>query len=99
MEKTGYTYILANPYNTTLYIGVTSDLYARTLQHKNKHFPKSFSAKYNCNKLVWYQEFDSIKDAIAREKQIKGWKRFKKIVLIETMNPEWKDLFDDLYVT
>ncbi len=74
-------------------MGVTSDLYERIKQHKNKIFSNSFSAKYNLNKLVYFEQFQMVGDAIAREKQIKAGSRLKKINLIESINPEWKDLF------
>lgn len=90
----GFVYILTNTHHTTLYVGVTSDLYNRTVDHRDKLFPKSFSARYNLNKLVYYEVFDAIVDAIAREKQLKAGSRKKKEALINKYNPEWKDLFD-----
>ena len=96
MQKGGYTYILTNKIHTTLYIGVTSDLLNRTLQHKEHFYKTSFSHKYNLEKLVYYQYFDSIEEAIAYEKKLKKWRREKKIDLINTINPEWKDLFDEI---
>lgn len=83
------------PYGT-IYTGVTSELKYRINSHKNKKYKNSFSARYNLDKLVWYQEFNSIIDARAREKQIKAGSRAKKIKLIEAMNPEWKDLYYEL---
>lgn len=80
----------------TIYTGVTSALQQRVIQHKEKKYP-GFSAKYNTNKLVYYEEFIDIRDAIAREKQIKGLLRIKKIALIESLNPEWRDLSLDLW--
>lgn len=65
-------------------------------EHKNKFYPKSFSARYNIEKLVWFENYTDIGEAIAREKQLKAGSRMKKIQLIETMNPEWKDLSDEL---
>jgi putative endonuclease len=94
MEKGGCTYIMTNKHHTTLYVGATVDIFTRTTQHKEKYYVKSFTAKYNCDKLVWYESFYSFEEALAREKQIKGWTRKKKVELIESMNPEWKDLFD-----
>ncbi|WP_245830816.1 GIY-YIG nuclease family protein [Marivirga sericea] len=85
---------MANKSHSTLYTGVTSDLYSRVVEHKQKIHPKSFTAKYNCNKLVYFESFHDIEEAIAREKQIKGGSRAKKIALIESMNPEWNDLFE-----
>ncbi|MEO1097779.1 MAG: GIY-YIG nuclease family protein [Bacteroidota bacterium] len=81
--------------NTTLYTGVCEDLVARTIQHIEKAYPKSFTARYNCSKLVYYELFHSIEEAINRAKQIKAGSRNMKIGLIEAMNPEWKDLFED----
>jgi putative endonuclease len=92
--KTGYVYIITNEHHTTLYVGVTSNLFNRTVQHREKFFPKSFSARYNLSKLVYYEVFDSIIDAIAREKQLKAGPRRKKEQLINRFNPEWKDLYD-----
>lgn len=94
--KPGYVYIITNKNNTTLYIGVTANLVQRITQHKEKHDKKSFSARYNLNKLVYYEAFQEIGDAIAREKQLKAGSRTKKIVLIEGLNPEWLDLFKEL---
>ena len=96
MERGGFTYITTNKNNTVLYIGVTSDLKDRIHQHKTKHFPNSFTAKYNVDKLVYFEFFSRIEDAIAREKQIKAGSRKKKTDLINSQNPEWKDLFDKL---
>lgn len=90
--KLGYVYILTNKNNTTLYVGVTSNLERRIQQHKTKYYPKSFSARYNCNKLVYYEAFQHIGDAIAREKQLKAGNRARKVALIERMNPNWTDL-------
>ncbi|WKB81218.1 GIY-YIG nuclease family protein [Cellulophaga lytica] len=94
--KPGYVYIITNKNNTTLYVGVTSNLVQRITQHKEKHNKKSFSARYNLNKLVYYEVFQEIGDAIAREKQLKAGSRAKKIVLIDGVNPEWLDLFKEL---
>jgi putative endonuclease len=94
--KPGFIYILTNKNNTTLYVGVTSHIVQRINQHKDKIFPESFSAKYNLNKLVYYEAFQEIGDAIGREKQIKGGSRQKKLDLINSKNPEWKDLYDEI---
>ncbi len=94
--KPGFIYIVTNKYNTALYIGVTSNLPQRILQHINKQFPNSHSAKYNLNKLVYYEQFQMIGDAIAREKQLKGGSRAAKIRLIEDLNPLWLDLFGEI---
>ncbi|MCO6148465.1 GIY-YIG nuclease family protein [Flavobacterium sp. NRK1] len=96
--KSGFTYILTNYNNTTLYVGVTSNLYERVKQHKQKFYPNCFTAKYNLNKLVYFEQFQMIGDAIGREKQLKAGSRKKKIELIQNINPEWKDLyFEDIF--
>ena len=87
-----YVYILSNSTNTVIYTGVTNNLLRRVYQHKNKMDPKSFSAKYNVHKLVFFEETSDVNSAIAREKQLKGWTRKKKNALIMKANPEWKDL-------
>lgn len=81
---------------STLYVGVTSNLPSRVYQHKHKVYPTSFSAKYNCINLVYYKWFDTIIEAIAEEKRIKGGSRKKKDMLINSMNPDWKDLYDEI---
>jgi len=91
-----YVYITTNPRNTTLYIGVTNELRIRMAEHRGRVDKKSFVSRYNCVKLVYWEGFDSIKDAIKREKQLKAGSRKKKIDLINKMNPEWKDLYDGL---
>ena len=91
-----YTYILTNWNNQVMYIGVTNNLERRVLEHKNSLF-KGFTTKYNVNKLVYYEWYNDINSAIAREKQLKGWKRYKKNELVETINPEWKDLSEDWF--
>ncbi len=78
------------------YTGVTGDLKERIEQHKLKKHPDSFSARYNLNKLVYYETFDTIGEAIIKEKKIKGGSRKKKMDLISSMNPEWRDLTGDL---
>ena len=88
---TAYVYILFNKRNGTLYTGVTSNLKERIYQHKNKIFD-GFTAKYDVNKLAFYEETTDIRSAIEKEKQIKAGSRKKKLQLIETMNPDWKDL-------
>ncbi len=92
--KKSYVYFLTNKNNTVIYIGVTSDIEKRILQHKTKVF-KGFTSKYNCNKLVYFEEFDSINQAIVREKQLKSGNRKKKEDLINTSNPEWIDLSEN----
>ena len=91
-EKHGYVYILTNIGNRVLYTGVTSDLVKRVYEHRNK-FVEGFTKKYNVFKLIYFEVFEDIIEAITREKQIKGWKRDKKIKLIEKMNPQWEDLY------
>ena len=88
--KNYYVYILSSK-SKTLYTGVTNNLIRRVYQHKHK-LALGFIAKYNINKLVYFEVASNINDAIAREKQIKGWTRKKKIVLIESINPRWDDL-------
>jgi putative endonuclease len=96
MEKGGCIYIMTNIHHTTLYVGVTADLYSRVVEHKEGIYPKSFTARYNLTVLVYYEAFYSIEEAIDREKQIKAGSRQKKERLINSMNPEWKDLFDEV---
>ena len=78
----------------TLYTGVTNNLERRVYEHKHKLVP-GFTSKYNITKLVYYEEGNDVNEALSREKQIKGWLRAKKIALIESLNPEWKDLSSD----
>ncbi|WP_438964896.1 GIY-YIG nuclease family protein [Flavobacterium sp.] len=94
--KPGFIYIITNKNNTTLYIGVTSNIVQRIEEHRNKRYPTSFSARYNLNKLVYYEAFQMIGDAIGREKQLKGGSRAAKIKLIESSNPNWNDLFEEV---
>ncbi len=95
MTKYYCIYIITNFKNTVLYTGVTGNLLARIYYHKNKTV-SSFSSKYNLNKLVYYEVYEEVKEAIAREKQIKAGNRQKKIDLINSFNSEWKDLYDSL---
>ena len=90
MQKGGCTYILGS-LSRVLYIGVTSDIVGRMYQHKTKSF-RGFTAKYRVDRLLYREFFDDIRDAIARERQLKGWLREKKLVLIETANPGFLDL-------
>lgn len=90
--KTYFTYITTNRKDGVLYTGMTNNLIIRTSQHKGKVF-KGFSSKYNADRLVWFEEFQWVQDAILREKEIKGWRREKKIKLIESINPDWEDLY------
>ena len=96
MRKGGFIYIITNKNKTTLYVGVTSNLINRIQQHKTKHYPNSFSAKYNVTELIYYETFNSITSAISREKEIKHWSRKKKELLIATTNPNWLDLYQKL---
>ena len=91
MQNNFYIYILSNWTNKVIYIGVTNNLSRRLFEHKNK-LHDGFSKKYNLNKLVYYELFFDINDAIRREKEIKKWRREKKNILIESLNPDWKDL-------
>jgi len=86
-----YVYILTNEHHTVLYTGVTNDLERRCYEHKHKLI-KGFTQKYNVDKLVYFEQFDYIDLAIAREKQVKGYSRVKKIALINQMNKEWREL-------
>lgn len=92
MERGGYIYILTNQNHTVLYTGVTSNLIRRLHEHRTGFYDRSFTSKYHVNKLVYYENFLTIEDAIAREKQIKGGSRQKKLDLINQLNPEWNDL-------
>ena len=92
MVKSGFIYILTNRNNTVLYVGVTSNLTQRVHQHRTGFFKNSFTSRYNLTKLVYYEKFLSIEDAIGREKQLKAGSRKKKVELIEKNNMEWEDL-------
>ena len=96
MQRGGCIYIMTNKQHAVFYTGVTSDIIGRVWDHKNKTYPKSFTSKYNCDKLVYYYFYFHIEEAIAAEKLIKGGKRQAKIDLINSLNPAWKDLYDDL---
>ena len=89
-------YILTNKNNGVLYTGVTSNLFKRVSQHKNK-LMSGFTSKYNVTKLVYCEEFETMPEAITREKQIKGGSRQKKLDLINSKNPEWKDLYEEFF--
>jgi putative endonuclease len=90
------TYITTNTHKKVLYTGVTSGIKIRMEKHKTKRYKNSFSARYNCDKLVFYRYFPTMLEAIAFEKKLKAGSRAKKIALIEGMNPEWRDLYDEL---
>ena len=96
MKRGGFTYIATNKNNTVLYTGVTSDLYKRINEHKTGYHPNAFTKKHNVSKLVYFEVFLRIEEAIAREKQIKSGSRQKKIALIESMNPKWDDLLSQV---
>ncbi len=91
--KTYWVYIMTNK-SRTLYTGMTNDLARRVYEHKHKLVP-GFTARYNMTKLVYYEVFDDVNAAISREKQIKGWLRIRKMRLIESANPAWKDLSEE----
>ena len=93
--KRGYIYLLTNKANTVIYTGVTRDLQKRVYEHK-QDLVKGFTSKYNVHKLVYYEAFDNIIDAITREKQIKGGSRKKKEDLISNFNPGFRDLYEEL---
>ena len=96
--KPGFIYIITNKNNTTLYVGVTSNLPERIRDHKEKRYENSFSSRYNLSKFVYWEAFQEIGDAIGREKQIKGGSRQNKLNLINQLNPDWKDLYEDVKV-
>ncbi len=93
--RTSHVYILTNKNHTVLYVGVTSNLVKRIGQHKTK-FYRGFTSRYSCDHLMYYQAFDDIRDAITYEKKLKAGNRANKEKLINQMNPEWKDLAEDL---
>lgn len=94
--KPGFIYIITNKNNTVLYIGVTSNLPQRIEEHKQKRYENSFSARYNLDKLVYFEQFQMIGDAIRREKQLKAGNRATKEKLINSINPNWNDLYDEI---
>jgi len=95
MERQPCVYLLASKRNGTLYTGVTSNLVKRVWEHK-QHAVDGFTGKYGVSSLVWYEVHDTMESAIRREKAIKNWKRVWKINVIESINPQWRDLYDDL---
>jgi putative endonuclease len=98
-QRGGCVYITTNKLHTVFYVVVTSDLVGRIgriWDHKNKTYPNSFTSKYNCDKLVYYFFYPRIEDAIANEKAIKGGSRKNKIKLVNSLNPDWLDLYDKL---
>lgn len=96
MQRGGSVYIMTNTVRTTIYIGATSDLRIRVLQHKEHFYKGSFTDQYNCTLCVYYEHFGHIEEAIAREKEIKKWRREKKDRLISAMNPLWEDLWKEI---
>ncbi|WP_278378601.1 GIY-YIG nuclease family protein [Chryseobacterium arthrosphaerae] len=94
--KVGFIYIMTNKNHTTLYTGVTSNLPKRIQQHKESYYSQSFTSRYNLYILVYWEAFQEIGDAIFREKQIKAGSRQKKLDLINSINPEWRDLTEDI---
>jgi putative endonuclease len=95
VERQPAVYILTNKRNGTLYIGVTSDLANRIWEHKN-NMVEGFTKKYNLHRLVWYELHDDMESAIIHEKRLKEYKRSWKLKLIESMNPDWQDLYDSI---
>lgn len=95
MNKKGYIYLISNPGNTVIYVGVTNNLQRRIFEHKEK-LVEGFAKRYNLTKLVYFEGFEDIISAIEREKQIKGGSRQDKIDLIKSLNPEFKDLYNEL---
>ena len=87
---------MTNKHHTVFYTGVTANLIVRVQQHRQKFYPKSFTARYNADLLMYYESHSTIGEAIAREKQVKKYSRIKKIALIESMNADWLDLFDEV---
>ena len=95
MDKQCYVYILTNKTNSVLYVGVTNELKRRVYEHKNKLI-EGFTKRYNVDRLVYYEAGGDVEGAIWREKQLNAGRRLKKIQLIENMNPDWRDLFEDI---
>jgi putative endonuclease len=96
MSKDYFVYIMTNKYNTVLYTGVTNNLERRVMEHK-EGLGSIFTSRYHVTKLVYFETYENINFAIAREKQIKGGSRQKKIDLIKGLNPDWKDLSEEIY--
>ena len=94
VEKHYYVYLLTNWNHRVMYVGVTNDLTRRVEEHRSK-LVKGFSEKYNVNKLVYFEETSDVLSALAREKEIKRWRREKKDNLVTSINPEWKDLYEE----
>ena len=96
MQYGGTVYMMTNLTHQVIYVGVTADLISRVQEHKFGIFQKSFTARYNCKKLIYYYSFPTIEEAISEEKRIKGGSRKKKEHLIESINPGWRDLWEDI---
>src|SRR5215211_6895478 len=94
MHESFYVYLLATRKNGPIYVGVTNDLHRRVFEHKT-HAIRGFTARYNVDRLVYFETFDNPETAIAREKQLKKWRREWKVALIERDNPEWRDLAEE----
>jgi putative endonuclease len=92
-----YVYMLASQRNGTLYLGVTRDIVRRVYQHRTKATP-GFTSRYGVQRLVWFEAYDDPTNAITREKEIKKWRRAWKLRLIEEVNPQWRDLYDEIAV-
>jgi putative endonuclease len=95
MERHYFVYMLASARNGTLYVGVTNDLARRIYEHKSKQV-RGFTSRYKVDMLVWYETYNDVNEAIAREKQLKKWERRWKLELIEASNPSWRDLYFDI---
>jgi putative endonuclease len=91
VKEYNYCVYIVGSRTGTLYVGMTNDLHRRVSEHKSGEF-EGFASKYSCNRLVYFESFDDVRKAIDREKQVKGWRRRKKIALIEVLNPRWQDL-------
>jgi putative endonuclease len=98
MSEKHYLYIITNKNEGVLYIGITNNLKRRIYQHKNKVHKSTFSARYNLDKLVYFEIFDSKDEALLREARMKKWNREWKMNLIKSFNPEWKDLYSEIKV-
>jgi len=95
MRRQYYVYMMTNPRNTVIYTGVTNNLKKRLFEHREKLI-NGFTRRYRISKLVYYEVFEDAENAILREKQVKGGSRRKKVLLIDSMNPEWRDLYEEL---
>jgi putative endonuclease len=91
-----WVYIMTNKLDSALYIGMTNDLTRRISEHQSGEIP-GFTADYRCHKLIFWEHYSDVRDAITREKQLKGWSRKKKVALIESMNPRWVDLSAEIF--